>query len=103
MNLKNSGRYTLQRNVKQTRYIAEKCLMSVSSDTEKCNWSLFAGESERFPARRPELSSRKPHGTQFSRVVVSGKSDDPVLVRSGVISSVFKSITNTSPVESLAN
>jgi hypothetical protein len=43
------------------------------------------------------------HGIQFNRVVVFGKSDEPVLVRSGVIFCVFKSITNTSPLASTAN
>src|SRR5262245_38158286 len=52
---------------------------------------------------RPGCMSRSAadtHGIQFNFVDVSGTSNAPVLVRSGVMSFPFRSKTNTSPLAS---
>ena len=47
------------------------------------------------------ITRRRAHGIQFSRVDGSGTSEEPVLVRSGVIAWLLMSMTKTSPVLSL--
>src|SRR5438874_3917867 len=65
--------------------------IEVATETEMAEWMFW-----RTSCHAPD------YGIQFNFVDVSGMSDRPALVRSGVISCVFKSITNTSPLVSMA-
>src|SRR5262249_40097399 len=63
-----------------------------STPTSKYPWTSAANQDRR--------SAADTHGIQFNLVDVSGTSNAPVLVRSGVMSFPFRSKTNTSPLAS---